>query len=408
MKQRHIAAAMLSALMLTACGSSYSRQTTDLTAALRGAQAEGNSNSEAFAEAQYQFTLAMMQTGVQIHPDENQSFVPYLAAQMLMLAASGAAGETRTELEALFGGMETGLLNEYLAGWRRSQSAEQLNTAHSAWFKAASEPAVQQSYLQTLHSYYDAEAFTAAFDDSTVADLALWVSNRTDGQITEPAVQFDPADVFDLFSTAVFDAQWDEPYADNETFSGLFYAADGTQQTVRFLRKTDEETAYLSDENAVGLMRNYSGRRYAFAALMPQEMSVQEYLAQLTPAQLRTVLSNQKLGTVDSAIPEFAVSGASDLRPLLAEMGVQALFQAGTADLSGISEQPLHLGCAVQQTVFQVDRHGTEALYALDITAGESTGGRTYTVRLTKPFVWFVYDKQYGLPVMAGTVMTLQ
>lgn len=405
MKHRLIAATLLSAL-LTACGSGYSRQTADLTAQFKSADAAAGIGSSAeFSEAQYQFTLSLLRTSVQMHPEENQSTVPYLAAQTLLLAANGAAGETRTEIEALFGGMDTDTLNDYFAGWRRSQPEGQLMTAHSAWFRADAGLEVQQAYLQTLHQYYDAEAFTAAFDDSTAADMNLWVSGRTDGKITQIAAQPDPNTVFALMSAAVFDAQWESPYADNDTYEGLFYAADGTQQTAAFMAKT-EEAVYLSDENAVGVMRNYAERRYAFAALMPTDMTVQEYLEQLTAEQLQSVLCTQMHTAVDSAIPEFSVGQTLDLKPLLNEMGVQHAFAADGADFSVLTEQPVYLGRAVQQTAVAVGRNGTNATYTIDLSGAETEPDAKF-VRLTKPFVWFIFDRQYGIPVMAGTVMTL-
>lgn len=397
---------LLSALLLTSCGSGYSRQTADLTAQLKSADtAEGIGNSAAFAAAQYQFTLSMLQTSVRMHPEENQSLSPYLAAQTLMLAANGAAGETRAEIEALFGGMATDTLNDYLAGWRRSQPSEQLVTAHSAWFRADAGLDVRQEYLQTLHTYYDAEAFTAAFDDSTLADMNLWVGNHTDGKITQLVEQIQPDAAFELMSAALFDAQWESPYADNETYDGLFYAADGTQQTVSYMAKT-EAAVYLSDENAVGLLRNYADRRYAFAALMPTELSVPEYLKQLTAEQLQAVFDKQLHTTVDGAIPVFSAERTLELKPLLTEMGVQTAFESGSADFSALAAQPVYLGCAVQQSAVQVDRHGTSATYSIDFSGKTEKSSDTKFVRLTKPFVWFIYDRQYGIPVMAGTMMT--
>lgn len=404
MKQRHIAM-LLSALLLTGCGSGYSRQTADLTAQFKSAEpAEGIGNAAEFAAAQYQFTLSMLQTSVRMHPEENQSLSPYLAAQTLMLAANGAAGETRAEIEALFGGMATDTLNDYLAGWRRSQPSEQLVTAHSAWFRADAGLDVQQDYLQALHTYYDAEAFTAAFDDSTLADMNLWVEKCTNGKITQCIEQIQPDAVFDLMSAAVFDAQWESPYADNETYDGLFYAADGTQQTVSYMAKT-EQAVYLSDENAVGLLRNYADRRYAFAALMPTELTVPKYLEQLTAEALQTALGTQMHTMIDGAIPAFSTERTLDLKPLLNEMGVQTAFAADSADFSALTAQPVYLERAVQQSAVQVDRHGTAATYSIDLSGADTEPDAKF-VRLTKPFVWFIYDRQYGIPVMAGTMMT--
>ena len=42
---------------------------------------------------------------------------------------------------------------------------------------------VEKDYLQLVANYYDADIFSAPFDDKTLKDVNNWVNNKTDGLI---------------------------------------------------------------------------------------------------------------------------------------------------------------------------------------------------------------------------------
>ena len=401
-----IAAAAL--LVLTGCGSGYTKQTTDLTAEIKNQPEAGMEKTDDFIDAQYRFTVAMMQAGAKLHPQENQLYAPYLAAQTLLMAADGAAGETRDEILAVFGSSDSASLDRYLAGWRHSQLASQLSTANSVWVKNTDAFAVKDSYLQTMHNTFEASVFSAAFDDATISDMNKWVSAQTDGAIPEIIQSFEPDEVLMLLSAGAFDAKWSDPFADNEVQNSLFYAANGTQQNVPFMRKEMDDAVYLETENAVGFMRNYKNNRYAFAALLPQDQTPDEYIADMTPEQLRAILLSGRQTEVDIFLPKFSFSQETDLKPLFQEMGIQLAYSTEEkADFSGISEGKLFLNRSVQRTKIEVNEGGTNATYALHLGAEESACAE-YRVSLNKLFLFVIYDREYGLPVLTGTVQSLE
>lgn len=399
--------AVIPMLLLAGCGSKpkLSKQTADLSAdfAIHSTDGSTVTKTDDFVSAQYHFTLSMLQSAVKRYESENLALTPVTAAQCIAAVGSGAAGDTRTEIENAFGGMDLNVLNEQLLGWNSHRSAEQLQSAASVWVQADTDFHLEKDFAGGC-----ADFFSAPFDDSTLSDINTWVSERTGGTIPKIIEEFEPNEVFDLIGVLNFDAKWDAPYADNEVITGCFHDVNGKDQTAKYMKKHMEDATYLSDGNqAVGVMRDYEGHRYAFGALMPVDAPLADYIGSLTPESLRKIINSGKQTQIDSLIPQFTMEQTLDLMPVMMDMGIQTAYDMSNADFSGMTSEQLWLTRTTQEAYVQVDRHGTKASFALDL-GGEVSAESEYHVSLNNPFVWFIYDTQYGLPVMIGTVQTLE
>lgn len=393
-------------LLLAGCGSqaNFNKQTSNLSADLSACATDGNTvkQTDDFITAQYDFTLSMLQSAVKLHESENLALSSFTAAQCIAAAGSGANADTRTEIENAFGGMDISALNEQLIGWNAHQHKEQLKSAVSVWLRGDSDFHLAQDFAGGC-----AEFFSAPFDNSTLVDINTWVSDQTGGAIPQIIEQFEPNEVFALIGALDFDAMWADPYADNEVMNGWFESAGGEKQKVQYMKKHMEYATYLHDNHAEGLMRDYEGARYAFGALMPYEDSLADYIAAMTPDSLRKTISGGRETEMDTMIPQFVIEQTLDAAPIMQDMGIKTAFDMEKADFSGMIDEQMWLCRAAQKSRIQVDRHGTQSSFAIDLE-GEVSAAAEYSVTLSRPFVWFIYDTQYGLPVMIGTVQNME
>ena len=136
-----------------------------------------------------------------------------------------------------------------------------------------------------------------------------------------------------LVNALAFDAEWQNIYNEYQIQDGKFTTEDGTVHDVELMYSN--ENSYLRDDKAEGFIKYYAKRKYAFAALLPNEgVSVSEYIASLDGEHLQEVLSGAKTTPVDAAIPKFETEYKAEMSEILKEMGMPDAFDGTLADFS--------------------------------------------------------------------------
>jgi serpin B len=89
-------------------------------------------------------------------------------------------------------------------------------------------------------------------------------------------------------------------------------------------------------------------------------------------------------------------------------MGLESVFSAETSDLSGMVEpggEPLFVDQVIHEAFISVDEQGTEAAAATAMGLGGGGPPDRYTVRLDRPFLFFIYDQRTDTLLFMGRVM---
>ena len=323
-----------------------SSKSTDLTVGMSSGKSEadfsGIDYDDEFRLADCTFALDLLKN--EISGTENVIISPYSAIQSLGMLANGADGDTLTEIEASMNGLPVDKLNEYICKWRSSQSNEgsKLTTANSLWIKD-DEKLIKPmpEFLQTAVDYYAPSIFTTPFDKHTLKDINAWINKNVEGTIPK-ALDEIPADAVMYAVNAVeFEADWEYEYLAQYTEKGVFTDYNGKEQSVDMMK--NDEAYIIEDDHALGFVKYYSGEKYAFAAILPEEnMTIEEYVSGLTPEHFGELMAVSEL-KADSAngytvsIPKFRYEYKNDLGDALKDMGITKAFDAGKADFSRLS-----------------------------------------------------------------------
>lgn len=383
----------------------------DLTAGFTANQVDqvelGSENAAITAFAVELFQAAMEE-------GENTLISPLSVLYALSMTANGADGETLAQMEQVLG-LDVDTLNGWLHSYMESlPSGEkyELKLANSIWFRDYESLRVDEDFLQTNADYYESDIYKAAFDDSTKNAINDWVKEHTDGMIRQIVDEIPPEAMLYLVNALVFDAQWHTVYDKDQIRDGTFTTEDGLVQNVEMMYSS-AEFLYLEDGLATGFIKYYAGRKYAFAAILPDEgISVGEYIDSLTGEHLYSLLSEPQNVDVVTRIPKFTTEYSVDMTDILKSMGMTNAFNGGTADFSkmgSFDDGNLYIGQVLHKTYISVDELGTKA--------GAVTSARMDTesaaiepqvikyVYLERPFIYLLIDCENNLPFFIGTVM---
>ncbi len=386
----------------------------NLMQSVSAASVDGAHMDEAFVLGQMRFALSLLKNTAS--EDTNTFVSPYSVVQALGMTANGAVGDTKAEMEQTIGGMEIEQLNPCLYTQRTTlpnDERSKLTTANSIWFRDETDRIlVNPDFLQTNADYYGADAYAAPFDQTTVDDINAWVDDKTDHMIPSILDELTEDNVMCLINAVTFDAKWETPFYEECVSERPFTAYDGTVQQASMMH--DEVGRYLHDAHAEGFYKYYSGRKYAFAALLPEEgMTVTEYLDTLTPESLYETLSGAEYASVDIGIPKFSYDFELSLKDPLCAMGMPTAFDSRVlgkfSAMAWTPDDNLYISDVLHKTHIDVFEEGTKAAAVSGVIMDAPTCEPVEPNRviLDRPFVYCIVDTQTYLPIFMGTLMEL-
>ena len=348
---------------------------------------------------------------------ENTLISPLSVLVALSMTANGADNETLSQMEAVLG-MPINQLNTWISTYMANLPEEEkykLSLANSIWFKDDPSFVVNEEFLQTNADYYGAGIYKAPFDESTLKEINTWVEDNTDGMIKDILDQIPEDAVMYLVNALAFDAEWQNIYNEYQIRDGKFTTEDGTVRDVELMYSN--ENSYLRDDKAEGFIKYYAKRKYAFAALLPNEgVSVSEYIASLDGEHLQEVLSGAKTTPVDAAIPKFETEYKVEMSDILKEMGMSDAFDGVRADFSKLGETTdglnIFINRVIHQTYINVDGKGTKAGAATVVEMTKENAMEPSDpprrVYLDRPFVYMLIDCETNMPFFIGTMMDVE
>ena len=399
-----VASALTAASLLVGCGGN-NLTATELTAGIEPAGAASLEVGE--GADTYDFALGLLRESA---GEESALVSPLSVLSALALAESGADGATLAQMEQLTG-MSVDELTDLLQAYGALADDGPLSVANSVWLRDSDGLVVEDDFLETCGERLGAQVFSAPFDDSTVADVNAWISEKTHEMIPQMLNQISDDAQLLLVNALAFEGGWEDPFDSELTSPDTFTREDGTEQDVTMMRSTED--SYLEGGLATGFVKPYEGYDYAFVGLLPAEgVTVDELLASLDGNTLEELLTPVADAGAEIGLPKFTAIYEAELGGALRALGMTDAFDGNLADFSrmGTSDTgPLAVGGVLHKTFIDVNEEGTRAAAAtvIPMEGVAAPGGliEYHEVILDRPFVYLIVDLRTGLPVFAGTYM---
>lgn len=187
-----------------------------------------------------------METG-----DRDTGNVNYSPASMWMalaIAAQGANGTTRSQLNELLG---SGSLadSDYQSllssiNGQYSGAKSEMSAANSLWID--NDYSLASDYQSTVKKMFEAEVTTLPFDDQAAAKMSDWIAKHTNGSL-KPKITLRDREVLSIINTVYADGRWKDPFEEQSTGDGTFHGEAGDAQ-VPMMHRTFSQMTYSHDE----------------------------------------------------------------------------------------------------------------------------------------------------------------
>ncbi len=353
-------------------------------------------------------------------PGKNLAFSPASLSIAFAMVATGARGETATQIAKVlrFGSDTEGVANAWGRLSRALTAPERpvkVRIANRLFGERTY--AFLPGYLEKTKSVFDAPLEPVDF--KTAAEPArtrinAWVEERTEKRIRDllPPRALDELTRLVLVNAIYFLADWEDPFEKARTREDDFTLAGGAKKKVRMMHGSTS-ARFAKVDGAKVLDLAYVGHDVVMRFVVP---STNDGLAALEKSLTADKLASygKALATtqVDMSIPRFEI--ASDAIPLadhLVALGMPIAFDKDKADFSGIASpadprERLHVSKVFHKAFVKVDEKGTEAAAATAIAMGAGGGmpPKAEPFVADRPFLFFILERSSGLVLFAGRV----
>jgi serpin B len=321
----------------------------------------------------------------------NLALSPHSVAVALNLAAYGARGRTREEIEAVVAGA-----GQPVDGgeWVDLSSANRLFGQQGlSW-----QPDLEE--LLTVVDYADSEAARAAINS--------WTSEQTHERIPEivPTGVLDEETLLVLVNALYLKAAWMDPFHATSTTDADFHLADGTAVPVStMLGHVGAQVG--AGEGWRSARLPYVGDTLAMTVVLPDPGRLADVEALVVERDWVAVLEAPSHDRLELRLPRFTVRASARLGELLAALGMPTAF-TDDADFSGLTvEEPLKISEVLHEAFVAVDEEGTEAAAATAVVMQRAGGIPQPPVPFVvdRPFLFVIHAVEDGTPLFVGRVV---
>lgn len=352
---------------------------------------------------------------VNMPEDRNYMFSPLSLKMVLMMAANGASGKTKTEILDTINVTDIEHYNKCIKLMIEDYSQSDLlktNIANSIWINSdKTSQRFSEEYSKKLEEIFNA-TYGIVNNETAIKEINEWVNEKTEGKIPT-IVSKDNADFWAMLVNAVyFKGRWQNAFNKGATKKDDFYSKDGKITSIDFMNNTSWinyskkdgitiiELPYLISEKIFGKHGKYvetkklEGVNISMYLLMSDEEFNPEEI--LSKAEL-------KLKYIALSVPKFNVEYSIELNDILKTIGIKKAFEVDAEFGSMFDGKNMWLDSVVHKTYIKVDEEGTEA----SAITGGGMGGSSLPpepleIKYNKPFTFVVKDNINGEILFLG------
>ena len=343
--------------------------------------------------------------------EQNMVYSPLSIKYALNMLNEGANGNTKTQIENV-------IKNLSLTKYNTIDKA--LSLANGVYIRDTYTKYVKEDYKNRLTEKYNAEINYDSFQNAT--NINNWIENKTLGiiknMLSDNVVQNPNAEMF-LINALAIDMEWENSFDASDTNGEEFYLKDNNTMTATMMHKktNDENVAYYKDKEITALtmdLKQYDDTQLQFVVIMPED-NLSEYVDTFTMDELNHIIENMTLASktkygVDISIPKFSFDYNLQLKNDLIDLGITDAFDENLADFSNMTDADtgLYVYDALHKADIDFTEKGIKAAAVTVMITYDAMAMMDYNkpeeIRIDKPFLYFIRDKETNEIWFVGTV----
>lgn len=372
-----------------------------------------NKKASALIEADNAFSLDLFREVYTNTDEENFMISPVSVAIALGMTYNGADGETKSSFEETLrlNGMSRHDIN-YIHGalikhLLKADPKVTMEIANSIWMNKYYT--LLQEFADTNVYYYDAAINNLNFSDPGAVDIINnWISDKTHDKINN-VLDFIPAEaVMYLINALYFNGTWKYEF-EEQNVPMDFHFSDGSSSELQVMEMESDLNVY-SDEKFTMFDLPYGDDKYTMTVLLPgEEFTTDDLSDELTLENWNEWLNGMQKKGVHLKMPKFKYDYKVLLNDALINMGLEIAF-TDNAEFPLMVEETNNLAISrvIHQTFVDVNEKGTEAaavtVVEVSLTSTGPGGGGPLQIRVDKPFIYVIREKQSNALVFMGRV----
>jgi len=354
-----------------------------------------------------QFTNRFLQDLEHSSPS-NFVFSPYSLHSVFTQLLLGSEGSTRNQLEFVLGvSANNQTVDDYSFvsnGLRNGPS--KLSVANHLAVARGFKP--KQEFSNILARGFGSDVREYDFGtnrDNSVFEINKFVYERTNGKIEDLLLEQDVDELtrLVLINAIYFKAVWKQSFDAEETFKTGFQSPITGNIDTSFMNMEMKVRVLEDPVNGIEILElPYADENKSMLFILPNS-TTNDISSRIAGINLADIRNLPRLDTVVT-IPKFNMKYQTYLKEKMKNLGANDVFSQ-SANLRGISDQPLAATEGVHQAFIEVNEEGTEAAAATAVVVGLRTARRKRQFFANRPFLFMVYDFSHNVPLFAGKVV---
>lgn len=210
-----------------------------------------------------------------------------------------------------------------------------------------------------------------------------------------------------LVNAVYFKADWKYQFDKSQTKEDAFTLEDGSQVPVQMMFSKGVKLKHYMDDTFQLLDLPYGNGQFNMAILLPAAgKTTADIMPMLSFQNLQSWLDKAGTLTPQLFLPKFTMKFKMDLKDPLIDMGMQLPFTSA-AEFPGFFEEeaPCSIDRVIHQSFIEVNEEGAEAAAATAVSIELTSVNTGNTIRIDRPFVFFIHEKHSGTILFAGRLM---